>query len=74
MFSLLYTEDGNDSLKRFLNRDVVHYEGDNAILGLSKDYIDTRKIHNDYLLPRQDVDKWHDKGQELMADKLTEVF
>jgi hypothetical protein len=70
IFSLLYTMDGNDSLRR-IRRRVLDDEG---VPGPSCEHTDTRTIGGDFYLPREEVDKWVDeKIQELMPTEGVQV-
>ncbi|KAF8516427.1 hypothetical protein BU17DRAFT_76640 [Hysterangium stoloniferum] len=64
LFSLLFTMDGNDSLKR-IRRRVMDEDG---MPGCSSEHTDSRKVHDDFYLTREEVDKWaHKPLQDLMA-------
>jgi hypothetical protein len=64
LYSLLFTMDGNDSLKRILRRIV----GDDDMPGPSSERTDSRTIDNDFYLTRDYVDQWSDEAFEnLMA-------
>ncbi|KAF8507900.1 hypothetical protein BU17DRAFT_78031 [Hysterangium stoloniferum] len=64
LFSLLFTMDGNDSLKR-IRRRVMDEDG---MPGSSSEHTDSRKVHDDFYLTREEVDKWaHKPLQNLMA-------
>lgn len=55
--------DGNDSLKRIRRRTV----DEDGTPGASCEYRDTRDIHNDFYLTREEVDRWAEEAlQELM--------
>ncbi|KAJ6616269.1 hypothetical protein B0H10DRAFT_2164732 [Mycena sp. CBHHK59/15] len=63
VFEMLFTMDGNDSLKRILRcstleEDVEDKEGNISRDGPSKERTDTRKAPGDYYLDRETVDKW----------------
>jgi len=49
IFAILYTMDGNDSLKRICRR----MQDDEGIPGMSCEHIDTRTIGGDFYLVRQ---------------------
>lgn len=60
-FSMLYTVDGNDSLKRILRWEVVPptlTEADEPVLGESSESTDTRQAGNGAYLTREQVDEW----------------
>ncbi|KII92056.1 hypothetical protein PLICRDRAFT_677552, partial [Plicaturopsis crispa FD-325 SS-3] len=65
VYSLLYTMDGNDSLKRLLRR---RDDGDADGVGPSSEAPDARDVPGDRYLLREHVDKWaHAVVQEMMA-------
>ncbi|KAJ7585925.1 hypothetical protein C8J56DRAFT_1052282 [Mycena floridula] len=56
-YSMFFTMDGNDSLKRMHHRDkIVDELGER--MGPSKERIDCREGGGDYFLPRKEVDEW----------------
>ena len=60
-FSMLYTIDGNDSLKRILRREPAPEEPPNAtepVLGASSESVDTRDVAYASYLTQQEVDRW----------------
>lgn len=58
-FNMLYTIDGNDSLKRIVRRDTPPTSiGDNPILGESSELTDTREAGKGLYLTRKQVDEW----------------
>ncbi len=60
-FSMLYTIDGNDSLKRILRREPAPEEPPNAtepVLGASSESVDTRDVAYASYLMQQEVDRW----------------
>jgi hypothetical protein len=64
LFSLLFTMDGNDSLKRILRRIL----GEDDTPGPSSEYIDSRTIDDDFYLTREYVNEWADEAfEDLMA-------
>ena len=64
IFSLLFTMDGNDSLKR-IRRCTLDDEG---VPGASCEHIDTRAIGGDFYLAQAEVDRWADEQiQEMMS-------
>jgi len=68
LFKMLYTVDGNDSLKRVLKREAT--EDDNDKIGPSSELPTSQKVHGDYYLSREYVDKWIDGVvQEMMGDE-----
>jgi hypothetical protein len=59
--SLLYTVDGNDSLKRFLRREAApptSAETDEPVFGASSESTDTRQAGTGVYLTREQVDEW----------------
>ncbi|KAK1216314.1 hypothetical protein PQX77_021063 [Marasmius sp. AFHP31] len=76
-FSMLFTMDGNDSLKRVARRergtDCEGNEGDG--LGPSKEREDSRQGGGDYFLSREEVNQWaRDSIQELFGQKDKDIF
>ncbi|KAJ6605926.1 hypothetical protein B0H10DRAFT_2310689 [Mycena sp. CBHHK59/15] len=72
IFQMLFTMDGNDSLKRILRRsklaeEVEDEEGNISRAGPSKERTDTRVPPGDYYLGREKVDKW---TREVIANLL----
>ena len=60
-FSMLYTVDGNDSLKRILRREAApptSVEMDEPVLGESSESTDTREAGKGVYLTREQVDEW----------------
>ncbi|KAJ7576036.1 hypothetical protein C8J56DRAFT_1007616 [Mycena floridula] len=56
-YSMFFTMDGNDSLKRMHHREhIVDDSGDR--MGDTKEREDSREGGGDYFLPRDDVDQW----------------
>ena len=61
---MLITMDGNDSLKQILHRDppAAPAEGepepDAPQVGESRERPDSRKVGGDYLISRENVDRW----------------
>lgn len=71
IFKMLYTIDGNDSLKRVLRRQAD--DNDNTV-GPSSELPSNMKVHGDYYLSREYVDKWVDGVlQEMMGDETDVV-
>jgi len=70
---MLFTMDGNDSLKRILRRGSP----DEAIEEPAVRVIerpDPRILKTDYYIPRDDVDKWDkDVPQEMIPTQTTKV-
>lgn len=54
-YSVLWSTDGNDSLKRLDRRERSTEQG---TLGASIESIDTRRVRGDFYIPRVDVDRW----------------
>jgi hypothetical protein len=70
VFSLLFTMDGNDSLKRIRRRTL----DDEGVPGSSSEHIDTRTVDGDFYLGREEVDRWADEQiQELMPTDSIQV-
>ena len=66
-FSMLYTVDGGDSLKRIIRRDVIPNTlnaTDPPVLGNCSESIDTREIGAGMYLTNANVDKW---SKEILA-------
>lgn len=58
-FNMLYTIDGNDSLKRIVRREIPLSSIDNIpILGKSSERLDTREAGKGIYLTREQVDEW----------------
>ena len=55
-FDMLFTMDGNNSLKRFMRRGSPGEDGE--VLGPVIEHPDPRLVTSDYYIPRQEVDKW----------------
>ena len=76
IFSMLYTFDGNDSLKRILRR-ATPVPGDmesggtaEPAVGLTSERIDSRQGGGDYFLSREKVDRWAKTVlEELLAEE-----
>jgi hypothetical protein len=67
-FSMLYTVDGNDSLKRIIRREAAPELPSNAtepVLGGSKELTDSRQVGAEFYLTREQVDVW---AREMMPD------
>ncbi|KAK1232405.1 hypothetical protein PQX77_004435 [Marasmius sp. AFHP31] len=76
-FSMLFTMDGNDSLKRVARREQgVDDEGnEGGGLGPSKEREDSRDGGGDYFLSREEVNQWaKDSIQELFGKKDEDIF
>ena len=68
---MLYTVDGNDSLRRILRRSQID---DDETLGDSSELPGTFKIPGDRYLSREYVDTWADGVlQEMLGDDLDPV-
>jgi hypothetical protein len=62
--------DGNDSLKRIRTR----FMDEDGVPGRSCEHADSRTVHGDFFLAREEVDKWADEAlQNLMASNTTTV-
>lgn len=60
-FSILYTVDGNDSLKRIVRREAVpksEKQGGVPVIGASSESRDTREVGKGIYLTREEVDVW----------------
>jgi len=57
LFDLLWAMDGNDSLKRILQR-LLSIDGGLGIPGSSCEQTDTRHVVGDMYISREDVNKW----------------
>jgi hypothetical protein len=69
MYKMLYTVDGNDSLKRALRRQAS--EDEDGEVGPSSELPSNMKVPGDYYLSREYVDKWVDGVvQEMMGDEV----
>lgn len=56
-YDMLFTMDGNNSLKRIIRRGPL---GDGTEeLGPAIDHLDPRLVTSDYYIPKEDVDKWN---------------
>jgi hypothetical protein len=64
---MLYTMDGNDSLRRILRRSTS--QDDDRTLGPSSELPSTRSVPGDRYLSREDVDKWADGVLQEMMDE-----
>ncbi|KAJ7057970.1 hypothetical protein C8F01DRAFT_1085809 [Mycena amicta] len=70
---ILFTIDGNNSLKRFMRRTKKVYDEEGVELpGRSKERYDDRPPPGDYYLPREQVDKWAKEGMELLMAEFPE--
>ncbi|KAJ6535312.1 hypothetical protein B0H10DRAFT_1685182, partial [Mycena sp. CBHHK59/15] len=64
---VLGTIDGNNSLKRFWNRERAAVNEDGVVTaGASKERLDNRRAAGDYYLPREEVDRWAKEGLDDM--------
>jgi hypothetical protein len=75
IFELLYTMDGNDSLKRILRRGrpPPHVDGEEPIVAPSSEHIDSRDGGGDYFLSREKVDAWAKVVlEEMLAEGVSE--
>lgn len=60
-FSMLIAMDGNDSLKRVISAKVSisnDDEGEMSRSRLCREWKDSRSVGDEYLIPREEVDKW----------------
>jgi hypothetical protein len=72
LFKMLYTVDGNDSLRRILQRSQSR--DDNETLGNPSKLSGTFKVHGDRYLSHEYVDKWaHGVLQEILQDEHNPV-
>lgn len=67
---MLYTMDGNDSLRRILRRSTS--QDDDGTLGPSSELPSTRNVPGDRYLSREDVNKWADGVLQEMMDENTD--
>jgi hypothetical protein len=73
---MLVTMDGNDSLKRILRRDPPpapaegEPEPEGPQVGESREHPDSRKVGGDYLLMRENVDRW---AKAILQELLPEL-
>jgi hypothetical protein len=69
---MLYTFDGNDSLRRTIKREPANDDDDTP--GPSSELPSSRQVHGDRYLSREYVDKWAAGVlQDMMGDKLPAV-
>ncbi|EGO30789.1 hypothetical protein SERLADRAFT_404805 [Serpula lacrymans var. lacrymans S7.9] len=66
---MLYTRDGNDTLKRIIRRTLSEDEGNK--LGPSAKLASPQKIYRDQYLPRESIDKW---VNNILDNMLMEVL
>jgi hypothetical protein len=68
-FAMLYTVDGNDSLKRIIRREAAPEESHSAepIIGKSSESIDTRDAGQGMYLTREQVDMW---SKEILSKTM----
>jgi hypothetical protein len=72
LYALLFTMDGNDSLKRILRRVLGE---DDEVPGVSSERIDCRTIDDDFYLTREFVDRWANEAfEDLMATEHKVYF
>lgn len=72
VFDMLVTMDGNDSLKRFIRKDMPEYlgEGNPITMATSREVLDTRRVHGDYYIERDQVDRWaRDPVMQALQDE-----
>lgn len=70
LYSLLFTMDGNDSLKR-IHRREVDKEGNARA---SSEYADNRDVRGDFYLTREAVDAWANEAiHDVMAADMSAV-
>jgi hypothetical protein len=70
---LITMQDGNNSMKRFWRREREEaYLGATAAPGASKERKDNRVAPGDFFLPREDVNKWGDKGMDVLMQGFEE--
>lgn len=63
IFDILWAMDGNDSLKRIVQR-AAAVDGDLGVPGPSCEETDTRHVMSNMYISREDVNKW---ARELVA-------
>jgi len=72
IFKMLYTMDGNDSLRRILRRSGS--QDDDGALGPSSELPSSRSVPGDRYLSREDVDRWADGVlQDMMGEDKDSV-
>ncbi|KAJ7300570.1 hypothetical protein DFH08DRAFT_725213 [Mycena albidolilacea] len=67
IFEMLITMDGNDSLKRMLQREKVASEMGEPVLGRSRERVDNGDARDGYYLQRERVERW---VRDRVADRL----
>ncbi|EIW82713.1 hypothetical protein CONPUDRAFT_163795 [Coniophora puteana RWD-64-598 SS2] len=75
-FDILYTMDGNDSLKRIYRRSSGEDNGADADIcpSAANDLPTAFQLHDDRYIPREIVDKWAVRnGRDLVTDESAEV-
>jgi hypothetical protein len=70
LYALLFTMDGNDSLKRILRRIL----GEDDVPGPSSERTDSRTINDDFYLTREYVDRWANEAFENLMATESQVF
>jgi len=69
---MLYTQDGNDSLRRILRRSPS--DNDDESLGPSCEHTGSRQVPGDRYLSREYVDKWAEGVlQDMMGENPSAV-
>jgi hypothetical protein len=64
---LITTQDGNNSMKRFLRREREEVlPGITAAPGASKERKDNHVAPGDFFLPREDVNEWGNEGTDVL--------
>jgi hypothetical protein len=72
-FNMLFTMDGNNSLKRILQHGPPTEEAEN-IPGPVLECLDFHILTTDYYIPREDVEKWGgDVKQEMIPTQTKKV-
>jgi len=72
LFALLFTIDGNDSLRQVLRRVLGE---DDEVPGQSSERVDSRTVDDDFYLTCEYVDQWADEAfEDLMATEPQVCF
>lgn len=77
-YEMLFTQDGNDSLKRIWRKEKEGVEEDVADNGepkarASSERSDSRRVFGDYYLAREQVDRWSKETLEDMIASSTDT-
>ncbi|KAJ7747085.1 hypothetical protein B0H14DRAFT_3097053 [Mycena olivaceomarginata] len=74
IFSMLYTIDGNDSLKRVLKRLKTDGSEEEPTPGPSIERDDSRDAGEDYILRREQVDRWARSRKNMINDVTSKMW